>query len=627
MEKALIQTKQKGEGLLLQLQSPLIGIAALLLGSLHFPPSFVFSFYYLSYFYMRDRREYHVAMAGILLGSLINGIFTTYLYLLGMTVFYLMIHILHYFHKNIYRSMPYVLAFVSIPYGFYQYGMQLSVFVVAFVMWLLCDQNMRDPYWIQKRLVLTSHLTGVLLFSLAYACSAWLPEGNGALVSCALLLLAGCICAPISLVLLSLLYVVMMPSVSLPLFVWIAMIWISIMRDNQWVNVMGLILIALWFPVDMAQMALLGGSGLFHFLTHDKHLSFSSQQRYQTMEELEASQNTLNQQIQHFSGIFAALSQYYEQVSDVEAQMLADMANALKYSADTLKKVDTKQTQKQRIAKALEGYQYEVAKLEMDVSEDGSLAIDVALRGIKRSEIEQTLLPLMEVLTHEHLYITSLNRRFAAGTSHITFENAVPFGIDAYADSQKNKYESSGDTFSIFRYRNSVISMISDGMGSGEHAAASSRLITNLFQRMVVSGIPKADAIKCINKLIQSDSYATLDVVCFDCSTGKAYIFKSAACPTFLIRNGELYEVNGSSLPVGILSAIEPDCFVMDLKEGDEYLIISDGVFIDEIYEWLKYRDTSSVKASVEDLMAVLQQRERKDDSTVVLSKVYTKWT
>ena len=65
----------------------------------------------------------------------------------------------------------------------------------------------------------------------------------------------------------------------------------------------------------------------------------------------------------------------------------------------------------------------------------------------------------------------------------------------------------------------------------------------------------------------------------------------------------------------------------MDLKEGDEYLIISDGVFIDEIYEWLKYRDTSSVKASVEDLMAVLQQRERKDDSTVVLSKVYTKWT
>lgn len=626
MEKALIQTKQKGEGLLLQLQSPLIGIAALLLGSLHFPPSFVFAFYYLSYFYMRDRREYHIAAAGILLGSMINGIFTTYLYLLGMTVFYLMIHILQYFHKNIYRSMPFVLALVSIPYGLYQYGMRLSVCVVAFVMWLLCDQNMRDPSWIQKKLVLTSHMSGVLLFSLAYALTIWLSKDNGALAACGVLLLAGCVCAPLTLVMLSLLYAIMIPEFNLPVFVWIAMLWIAMMRGNRWVNAFGLILIALWFQVDMAQMALLGASGLAHFLTQDKRLPFSARRRYQSAEELEASQNTLKQQIQHFSGIFAALSQYYEQVSDVEAQMLADMANALKYSADTLKKVDTKQTQKQRIVKALEGYQYEVVKLDIETSEDGSLAVDMALRGIKRSEIEQTLLPLMEVLTHEHLHVTSLNRRFAAGTSHITFENAVPFGIDAYADSQKNRYESSGDTFSIFRYRNSVISMISDGMGSGEHAAASSRLITNLFQRMVVSGIPKADAIKCINKLIQSDSYATLDVVCFDCSAGKAYIFKSAACPTFLIRNGELYEVNGSSLPVGILSAIEPDCFVMDLKEGDEYLIISDGVFIDEIYAWLKHRDTSSVKASVEDLMAVLHQRERKDDSTVVLSKVYTKW-
>ena len=63
----------------------------------------------------------------------------------------------------------------------------------------------------------------------------------------------------------------------------------------------------------------------------------------------------------------------------------------------------------------------------------------------------------------------------------------------------------------------------------------------------------------------------------------------------------------------------------MDLQEGDEYLIISDGVYMDEIYAWLKQRDTTSVKASLEDLMSVLKQRSRKDDSTAVLSKVYRK--
>ena len=61
-----------------------------------------------------------------------------------------------------------------------------------------------------------------------------------------------------------------------------------------------------------------------------------------------------------------------------------------------------------------------------------------------------------------------------------------------------------------------MICMISDGMGNGENAARSSRLITSLFQRMIISGIPQDSAIRCINKLIQSDTYATLDVICIN---------------------------------------------------------------------------------------------------------------
>ncbi len=625
MEKTLIQTKQRTEGFL-TIQPMFIGIASLFLGSQAAAPAFVFSFFYLAYFYMRDRREYHVAMAGILLGSLIQGWFTTYIYVLGMTLFYLMIHVIQYFHKNIYRAMPYVVSLLSIPYSLYLFGLDWNCLTIALLTWMLCEVNMRDPSWIQKQLVLTSAMRGVLLFSLAFALMKWLGENEGAWAFCACMMLAAFFSEPLVLLPLTVFCYLTIPLTTIPPFIWAAMLFFVLTKENKWLCTAGFAMIAIWFQVTLPQAALLGFSALFTFLYHDKHFSLHRHtERYHALQELEASQDTLNQQIQHFSGIFAALSQYYEQISDVEAQMLADMANALKYSADTLKKVDTKQTQQQRILKALEGYQYDVVSLDIENGQDGSLAINVQIRNIKRMEIEQTLLPLMEVLTHEHLHITELNRRFAGGISQITFENAVPFAVDAYADSLKNKYETSGDTFSIFRYRNSVISMISDGMGSGEHAAASSRLITNLFQRMVVSGIPKADAIKCINKLLQSDAYATLDVVCFDCSAGKAYIFKSAACPTFLIRNNELYEVNGSSLPVGIIAAIEPDCFVMDLQEGDEYLIISDGVYMDEIYEWLKYRDTSNVKASLEDLMDVLKKRSRNDDSTAVLSRVYMK--
>ena len=96
--------------------------------------------------------------------------------------------------------------------------------------------------------------------------------------------------------------------------------------------------------------------------------------------------------------------------------------------------------------------------------------------------------------------------------------------------------------------------MISDGMGNGEKAAQISHLVSSIFQKMVVSGIPQDNAIRCINKLMQSDTYATLDVICFNRSKGVAYLSKSAACPTWLLREHKLYELSGSALPVGIVS-------------------------------------------------------------------------
>ena len=52
--------------------------------------------------------------------------------------------------------------------------------------------------------------------------------------------------------------------------------------------------------------------------------------------------------------------------------------------------------------------------------------------------------------------------------------------------------------------------------------------------------------------------------------------------------------------------------------------MISDGIFMDEIYEWLKNRSCENAKTSIEDLMEVLRRRQRLDDSTAVLSKVHS---
>ncbi len=623
MERTVVQRRARLDSYF-NTQSLLIAAAAFLLGCSGAVYAFVFAFLYLAYFYLRDEKECLCACIGVLCGSLLCGIFDFYLYALGMTMLFLMVHVAKLWNQNVYRLYPFISAVLSVPYTLYAFGLDMRVFGIAFLTYLLAEANLHDVSWIQKKLVLSSSIYGILLVTLG----TLLYTGNSAPLNewlfASVLILAAFFCEPLELAVILMLVGMVMPFTSLPLYAIVGALWISAWKDQKRNVWLGLVLLGGWLSLSLPQASLYFIGGLGSLVYDERKLPFHIA-RYRMPDTSSSTHETLNKQIQHFSGIFSALSDYYEQISDVEAQMLSEMAKALKYCSDTLKKIDTTQTQKERILKALEGYQYKVDRFEMEVGDEGDILMEADINNIRKSEVHQTLLPLLEVLTHEHLQIVQMeHKRFRSGCHHIVMENRVPFSVDSYADTQKNIFDSSGDTFSVFRYRNTIISMISDGMGSGEHAAASSRLITNLFQRMVVSGISKMAAIKCINKLLQSDAYATLDVICFDCAMGKAYIFKSAACPTFLIRGGELYEVNGSSLPVGIIASIEPDCFVADLQEGDEYLMISDGIFLDEIYEWLNTRDTKSVKASMEGLMEVLHQRQRMDDSTAVLNKVYS---
>lgn len=620
MEKAVVPFKEHKQRSI-QIQSVYIAGFALLIGSCPHPLTFAFALMALAYFYMRDGKECKLIAVGILVGSLLNGVFMTYLYALGFTLFFLSIHICSLWNKNIYRFLPYLCAFLTLPYGFYTFGLDLRVLIIGCLTFGLMKMDVADLSWIRKALVATSMIYGIVFTSIALWITPLLQEPFLGWSICAVFLALAFFCDPLVVFAFAMYYLSTFDIVVLPAVI-LAVLSVTFLKKEPWLLGLSLILTGVWYQIDEVYCALFLLAGICGCFYDEKRLPFHLE-RHKEEKDVGVTQSVLNKQIHNFASIFDSLSDYYEQVNDVESQMLSDMAKALKYSADLVKKVDTDQSQLQRILKALEGYQYDVGNLSIEDGEQGSLHIELDIRNIKKSEVTQTLLPLMEVLTHENLIVSDINhRRFTNGYYHITMENHVPFTIDAYADSQKNMFDASGDSFSIFRFRNTVISMISDGMGSGEHAAASSRLITNIFQRMVVSGIPKLDSIKCINKLLQSDAYATLDAICFDCAMSRAYIFKSAACPTFLIRNNNLYEINGSSLPVGIISSIEPDCFVVDLKEGDEYLLISDGIFIDEIYEWLKSRNNTSAKTSMESLMEILRKKQRLDDSTAVLSRI-----
>lgn len=606
----------------LGIESVYILFFAIMVGCVPGPISFALAFILLAYFYMRDNIECRIVVVGILLGSLSGGLFISYLYALGITLFFLSVHVLRLLNWNIYRGMPYICAFLLIPYGIYTYHVSITWAALSLISFVLVKDVHKEYSWIQKKLILSQAIYGILVLSIAMGLGSFLPITYMPYLILAAFLFISFLCNTKILFLLLTMNYLIQPNLMPELTYIFVMIMISLWKEERWTLSGAIVLFGIIAQADVSMMIVLSICGLVALFYNENHIPFHIT-RIETIEPILSPQSILKRQIQNFSSIFESLSKYYKNISDVEAQMLSDMAMALKYSADALKKLDTQESTKERILEVMEGYQYDVLSFSMEEIGEGNLNLEMDIRNINKPEIRQTLLPLMEVLTHEHLRVSEVkHHRFTKGYHHITLENHVPYTIDAYADSLKNMFETSGDAFSIFRFRNTMIAMISDGMGSGEAAATSSRLITNIFQRMVISGIPKADSIKCINKLLQSDAYATLDVICFDCSEGLAYIFKSAACPTFLIRDNEIYEVNGSSLPVGIISSIEPDCFVAQLEEGDEYLMVSDGIFMDEIYDWLKNREQNNSKKSVESLMNVLKKKQRLDDSTAVLSRV-----
>ena len=154
-------------------------------------------------------------------------------------------------------------------------------------------------------------------------------------------------------------------------------------------------------------------------------------------------------------------------------------------------------------------------------------------------------------------------------------------------------------------------------------AAERSSLVSGIFQRMIVSGMELSRAVRTINQLVHSDTYATLDAICIDAHKGSAYLVKSAACPTLLLRGSELIRLSGRSLPIGIVEEIQPDCLRLQLQEGDEIIMFSDGVHPQEILEWTREKDeTQDVRGELSVLMRKLKSRERSDDSTVAILKV-----
>ncbi|SKA10981.1 stage II sporulation protein E [Selenihalanaerobacter shriftii] len=148
-----------------------------------------------------------------------------------------------------------------------------------------------------------------------------------------------------------------------------------------------------------------------------------------------------------------------------------------------------------------------------------------------------------------------------------------------------NHKEVSGDDYKVVDIDNKeIVSIISDGMGSGKRAALESQTTVKLLEKLISVGFDKKLAIKIVNStlLLRSteEVFATVDINAIDCYTGQAEFIKVGSVPTFIKRNDRRVDIiKNSSLPIGIIDNIDIDLIQsLQLTPGDMIVMVTDGV-------------------------------------------------
>lgn len=187
-----------------------------------------------------------------------------------------------------------------------------------------------------------------------------------------------------------------------------------------------------------------------------------------------------------------------------------------------------------------------------------------------------------------------------------------------------------GDCFdSFYDGRGNFIAVLSDGMGTGSHAAIDGAMASSLLARLIISGFSFPCALKLVNSamLVKSrdESLATLDILKINLYTGQATIYKAGAASSLMKRMGKVSEIKKSAMPIGILRQAEFATVRGGLHDSDLIVMMSDGaadIAVDEMKRFLgdnAYSDELAQKLCV---LAKSRNVGRCDDITVASVRV-----
>lgn len=261
-------------------------------------------------------------------------------------------------------------------------------------------------------------------------------------------------------------------------------------------------------------------------------------------------------------------------------------------------------------------------RLYIECFYEGNLSISNRKLAEKLSNVTERDLDLPEVFSNHNI-------------KHLCFHEQTVFSAEIGQASVSGREGTSGDAGTVFRdgFGNVGI-LISDGMGSGARAAVESCMTVSLMTKMLRAGLGAETAVRLINLMLMTKSteecFSTVDLMIVNLFTGKAEIVKLGAAQTFIKTAGTVKTIESRSTPVGIVSPVEISRFGARLSDGDEIVMITDGICEDifpRVRELMLSVGVTARDCAERIIAAAEKEKEsslyKQDDKTVYVVKIH----
>lgn len=256
-------------------------------------------------------------------------------------------------------------------------------------------------------------------------------------------------------------------------------------------------------------------------------------------------------------------------------------------------------------------------------------------------ECMKTILPLVTGVMKEKMKLQATCGNEARGQQcKLSMKVAKRFNVDTgVASFAKDGQDICGDTCTVIHLNKGKIALVlSDGMGSGNHAATESTMAIKFLQKLLIAGFDTDVAVKTVNSMLllrtPEESFVTIDMAVIDTYSGDVEFLKIGSAPSFIKRVREVATIKSSSLPVGILQQIEIQPLQSTVVADDFIVMVSDGIMdvpqsnLDKgnwLANFLRQAVTSDPQTLASRILAqarTMSGNRVSDDMTVLVAKI-----